>query len=162
MITNNIQTLNKEVINVSENPIELYDWCVENKCLNDDENDYDSWFQNNGDLRFFEGDPDMVKIGKEIGYFFDTGDKVFLWMFDEDCYDAAEKLVSAYCNAFESKVTRGGESYRIGSMPNGMQSTTENNWHTWEKLNFGIAWRGGAGYVYDIIDCSRFAESINN
>ena len=155
-----IATRNKELINVGEYPEKLYDWCKAHKFFFDGEETFDDWLDCGHDLTFFEGDPDMVKIGKEIGYFFDDGDKVFYYLFDEDCYEMAEKLLAAFCNAFDFRITLGGNSYRTGIMPKGMGSAVENNWKTWENLSFGIAWRGGAGYVYDIIDCEDFAKGI--
>ncbi len=153
-------TRNKELINVSENPFALYEWCRDNKFFDDGEETFDDWFNKGEDLTFFEGDPDMIKIGDNIGYFFDDGDKVFYYFFNEDCYEMAEKLISGYCNAFEFHITIGGESYRTGSMPKGMGRSVKQSWDTWKLLEYGIAWRGGAGYCYDIIDCEEYVNDV--
>lgn len=164
MIIENNEIRNKVMINVVDDPYELYDWCVDHHYFDEDEETFDEWFDKGEDISFFQGDPDMVKANQVRGVFFDSGDKVFFYLYGEGTdkdYDIAEKMIAAYCNAFDSKVTLGGESYRIGKMPNGMGSAVENNWKTYENLKYSIAWRGGAGYFYDIVDCTDFVENIS-
>lgn len=135
-----------QFVNLLENPFPLWEYCTEN---NFTDLSYEEWYQGGGDLSFFEGDPDMVKIDGETGFFAHCGDKVFFWI--ENYTGKAEKILRAFFTAFEVGITRGGESWMSGHLPKGCSGAKElQSWQMWERLNCGIAYRGGAGYTYTI------------
>ena len=139
---------NKRFINVLENPFELYDFCKENQYTECET--IDEWLIDGGDLGFFEGDPDMIKVNGETGYFCECGDVVFYWF--DDCFTHhAETILKGFFGAFETGITLGGESWIKGTLPHGCSNNQcLQNWEMWDRIQTGIAYRGGAGYVYTI------------
>lgn len=137
---------NIEFVNVLEDCFTLWEYCKEN---NFTDSDYEDFYQAGGDLQFFEGDPDIIKVHGETGFFALCGDVCFYWF--DDWKHEAETILKAFFNSFETGITLGGEHYRIGTAPAGVVESSEiQNWDAWEKIKTGIAWRGGAGYHYHI------------
>jgi hypothetical protein len=139
---------NKQFINVFDDPMALYDFCVENQYT--DCKTYEEWFDGGGDLTFFEGDPDMIKVNGEIGYFCECGDVVFFY-FDDWGDHNAETILKGFFGAFQTGITLGGNSWISGDLPKGCSDDQcLQNWEMWDKIQTGIAYRGGAGYFYTI------------
>lgn len=144
----------KEFINVLEDSYPLYEYCKENGFT---ELDYEDWYNNGGELGFFDGDPDMIKVNGEIGYFCECGDKVFYYF--DDCFEYnAEMILIAFFGAYRTGITLGGESWVSGYDPDEVE-TIENGWNGWDVTETGIAYRGGAGYCYWLTDWSKWLES---
>ena len=137
-----------EFINVFDDSYPLYEYCRENRFTECES--YDEWFDNGGELSFFEGDPDMIKVNGEVGYFCQCGNKVFFY-FDDWGNHNAEKILRGFFAAFNVGITIGGESWMRGECPKGVSCSREiQSWDMWEKIRCGIAYRGGAGYTYTI------------
>lgn len=152
--TNEMNTDNSklEIINVMEDSYPLWQYCREN-CITD--MDYEDWYQNGGELSFFEGDPDIIKVHGNTGYFCRCGNTVFYYFDDMMTHDA-EYLLKQFYNAFETGVTLGGYSWIKGVLPKGVSNAAcIQNWDAFDKINTGIAWRGGAGYIYNIFACGQ-------
>lgn len=143
--------------NVSEDSYPLWELCRQNGWT---KSSYEEWEQNDGALSFYEGDPDMIKVDGEVGYFCKCGGSVYYYADAE-----AEPILRAFFKAFETGVTIGGESYARGENPEGvrtLEKTKEKGlWQQWEELRTGIAFRGGAGYCYWITDWSDFKTEEN-
>lgn len=112
--------------------------------------DYEDWCNNGGELAFFDGDPDMIKVNGSTGYFAKVGNQVFYY-FDDFTGDA-ETILRKFFETFKTGVTLGGESYAWGENPEGVVDVKSDHWNVWEKMETGIAFRGGAGYTYWISD----------
>lgn len=138
-------------INVSEDSYPLWEFCKKEGFT---DSDYDTWYNNGGELQFFEGDPDMIKINGLVGYFAKCGDVVFYY-FDE-FYGNAEKMLRKFFRQYETGTTLGGESWIAGSDPWGVTDIEENHWEQWRKMQTGIAYRGGAGYTYWASDWHKY------
>lgn len=148
--------MSKRFINVFNDSYELYEFCVKNEWTN---LDYEEWSECGGELAFFEGDPDIIKIDGVTGYFCECGDVVFYY-FDE-WYGDARAMLEAFYNAHQTGVTLGGYSWMSGHNPEGvvdLDAEGGNLWDAWDELETGIAWRGGAGYVYFLFDWTEWAE----
>ena len=152
----NINTL--QFINVLEDSFELWQYCKENDFTNC--KDYEEFYNNGGDLSFFEGDPDILKIDGEIGYFALCGEKVFYY-FDDCMTHKAEYLLKAFYSGLNCQgITLGGNSFICGSLPKDFEDCQ--NWKDFEKVKTGIAFRGGAGYFYSLYNCQRWAKKNLN
>lgn len=150
-MTNN----NLKFVNVYDDDSALYDYCKANGLTSAES--YEDFYESGGELAFFEGDPDMVKIGGYVGYFAKCGNIVFYYL--DEFYGDAKALLTAFFNAFNTGITLGGESYLNGTAPIGFDSSDEiQNWDAWEKIENGIAYRGGAGYSYKIYDCEDWIK----
>ena len=148
MKTNN----NIEFVNVLEDSYPLYEYCIENKLT---DMNYEDWYQDCGELSFFEGDPDIIKVHGDTGCFCRCGNIVFYYFDDMMTHDA-EYLLRTFYNAFDTGITLGGYSWIKGDLPKGVSNAEcIQNWDTFDKINTGIAWRGGAGYVYKIFACGQ-------
>lgn len=130
-----------KIVNVLEDSFSLWEYCNENGLTN---LNYDDWRENGGELQFFEGDPDMIKVRGDIGYFCRCGNTVFYY-FDDSMTNEAWYILKAFYMAFET-----GINHKIsGKLPAGVSDNKcIQNWDAWEKIQTGIAWRGGAGYTY--------------
>ena len=62
----------KQFVNVLNDPSILYDYCVKEGYTDED---YENW----DFLTFFEGDPDLIKVDGDEGYFCECGDIVFYY-----------------------------------------------------------------------------------
>lgn len=146
----------KEFINVLEDSYTLWEYCVANDFT---EMEYEEWSERGGDLSFFDGDPDMVKVDGWTGYFCECGDKVFYYF--DDCFDhTAEVMLRAFFEAFRTGITLGGESWVSGENPEGVSDVDGDYiWDEWDSLETGIAFRGGAGYWYRITDWTEWLEA---
>lgn len=145
-----MKTENKlQFINIFDDDFELMEYCRENGWYDDDDEDFDS-------LSFFEGDPDMIKISGQTGYFAECGEKVFIYF--DDFKGHAEKMLQVFFDTFATGVTLGGNSWlsRKKELPETV--TRANTWQEWDKIQNGIAWRGGAGYVYALFNFDEWAE----
>ena len=151
----NINTL--QFINVLEDSFELWQYCKENDFTNES---YEDFYNNGGDLSFFEGDPDIIKVDGETGYFCLCGNKVFYY-FDDLMTHKAECLLKAFYSGLNCQgITLGGNSFICGKLPESFEGIE--NWKEFEKVQTGIAFRGGAGYFYSLYDCQRWAnENLN-
>lgn len=146
MNTTNNNTL--EFINVLEDSFSLWQYCKEN-------NFTDSNFEDFEELSFFEGDPDIIKVDGEIGYFCKCGNKVFYYF--DDCFTHnSEELLKAFYKDIKTGITLGCNSYISGSLPEDFEEIE--SWNDFEKVSTGIAFRGGAGYIYRLFDCQRWAS----
>lgn len=146
-----------EFINLLEDSYPLYELCRKNSWTSYET--FEKFYQNSGELDFFEGDPDMIKIDGEYGYFFKYGETVFYWI--EWKHDAAEMMLKKFFATFKTGITRGGESYCYGENPPGVVDIKKDHWKIWERMDTGIAYRGGAGYTYWISDWSEWLEEEN-
>lgn len=154
----NININDLQFINVLEDSFELWQYCKENNFT--DCKDYEEFYNNGGDLSFFEGDPDIIKLDGETGYFCLCGNKVFYY-FDDCMTHKAEELLKAFYSGLNCQgVTLGGESYICGSLPEDFENCQ--SWKDFEKISTGIAFRGGAGYIYSLYDCQRWASNNLN
>lgn len=141
-------------VNVFEDSYELYELCKKNGWT---DCDYETWYQNGGELEFFEGDPDMIKLDGNVGYFCKVDDTVFFYFDDYESH--AEMMLKAFYSAYKTGITIGGESWIAGKDPEGVKDVTENHWETWKKMDTGFAYRGGAGSTYWISDWSAWLEN---
>lgn len=145
-----------EYINVLEDSYPMWEYCKEQEWT---DMDYEDWYNGGQDLAFFEGDPDMIKIDTQVGYFCKCGNKVFYY-FDDWFTNNAEAMLKAFFNAFETGITLGCESWVSGECPEGVSAVEGDYiWDDWESLDCGIAYRGGAGYCYWITDWSEWLEA---
>lgn len=140
----------KQFVNVLNDPSILYDYCVKEGYTDED---YENW----DFLTFFEGDPDLIKVDGDEGYFCECGDIVFYYL--DDFTGKGEKMLQAFFKAFRTGITLGGNSWISGEVPAGINDSDEiQNWDAWEKIETGIAWRGGAGYTYNIYDFTEWED----
>lgn len=147
-----------EFINVFEDSYPLFELCKKENLT--DCKTFDEWMESCGELQFFEGDPDIIKINGSQGYFARVGDKVFYY-FDE-FYGNAEKMLRKFFSSYKTGSTLGGESICYGSNPWGVVDITENHWERFYKMQTGIAYRGGAGYSYWVSDWSKYYNRYVN
>lgn len=136
-----------EFINVLENRWPLYELCKKNGWTDCEYEDFD-------ELGFFEGDPDMIKVNGDLGYFCECQGKVYYYF--DDWNNEVEPFLKKFFETFKTGITLGGESWVSGVNPEGVEDVTDNHWETWENMETGIAYRGGAGYVYWISDWSEW------
>lgn len=123
-------------------------------------------FENESEcLDFFEGDPDMIKIDGRLGYFAKLGDKVFYYFDNDDLHPHkhfVEDMLRKFFSTYETGISLGGEGYAIGLNPQGVYDVHGDGnspiWDKWEKLETGIAYRGGGGYSYWISDWKEWAD----
>lgn len=141
-----------EFINVFEDSYPLFQLCKAEDWTSAET--YDQWLDIGGELIFFEGDPDMIKINGATGYFAQWGDQVFFY-FDECCGNA-EDMLRAFFATYKTGTTLGGESWICGQNPEGV--TDRDSWEDWYALRTGIAYRGSAGYTYWISDWERWHQ----
>jgi len=144
-----------ELINVLEDCYSLWELCKANGWTEDN---YEDFFQKGGDLQFFEGDPDMIKVNGEVGYFCKCQGNVYYWF--EDFDGSAEAMLKKFFETYKTGITLGGEGYAIGENPDGVVDVHGDGihpiWDIWEKMETGIAFRGGGGYTYWISDWSEW------
>ena len=148
------QTMKKEktFVDVSEDSFPLWELC---KAEGWTDCDYEEWMDGGGELSFFEGDPDLIHADGVSGVFAECGETVFYWMESDrrEVVKKAETMLRAFFGAYETGVTIGGESWKRGKLPAGVDDgPAVQSWDAWDKVRDGIAWRGGAGYVYEIQD----------
>lgn len=122
-------------INVSEEPWELYDYMRDHDFLNDGEpnempDDFDA-------LRWFEGDPDIFQFEGHRGWFDYSPVKT----------DRAQVCFVYYdgWNDFEDVVDL-LDKFWNHQLVNPQKET----WEIFDKIETGVAYRGGVGYVYRI------------
>ena len=116
-------------------------------------------------LGFFEGDPDMIKIGGEIGYFCKCGDGVYFYF--DDFSGEAETMLKKFFDTYETGITIGGVGYARGVNPEGVTDVYGGDkdpkgryiWDIWDEMETGIAFRGGGGYTYWISDWSEWFKT---
>ena len=142
-----------EFINLCNDDYPLWEVCKENGWT---DLSYDEWYERDGALAFFEGDPDMIRFNNWVGYFAECDGKVFYYF--DDFTGEVEQILRAFFDAFETGVTIGGYSYAHGEKPKGV-ATVEGGWDAWEKIEVGIAFRGGAGYTYWLTDWSEWLKN---
>lgn len=145
-------------INVFEDSYPLYELCKKQAWT--DCKTYDEWCEAGGELKFFEGDPDMIKINGSLGYFARQGDVVFYYF--DNFYGNAEKMLRKFFGTYKTGVTLGCESICYGFNPWGVTDITEDHWERFEKLETGIAYRGGAGYSYYVSDWTKYYNRYVN
>lgn len=149
-----------QFINVFEDSYPLYELCKAEgwtECK-----DYEEFYQSGGELAFFEGDPDMIKVDGELGYFCKYGDTVFYW-FDEWPNHSALAVLEKFFDTYETGITIGGVGYACGMNPEGVKDVIAENgqrvWDVWEGMETGIAFRGGGGFTYWISDWSEWQKA---
>lgn len=124
-------------INVIEEPTALYDYMRKYDFLDDDAPE--EMPENFDKLIWFEGDPDIIKYDGYRGYFdfspVDTKREniCFVWF---DCYTEEEwqgvvDLLDKFWN-------------------HQLVNPQKETWEIFDKLETGVAYRGGVGYVYRI------------
>lgn len=118
-------------INLLEDYYELYEWGLEDGFIKPEISyeDYDV-------LTFFEGDPDIIKVNDETGYFFyrEETDTLYYY-FDEWKGDNIGDILEEFI----------GKRLREESRDMSIQS-----WNWFNEANSAIAYRGGYGYYYYI------------
>lgn len=142
--------------NVLNNDYPLFELCEKNGWINEDsDEEFDA-------LSFFEGDPDMIKVNGETGYFYKNGKDIFYWF---DCWGTSEEvesILSAFFIAFETGTTIGGESWISGKTPRFVEQISGKDdkyiWDIWDETQTGIAYRGGAGYFYRLFNFDKWLE----
>ena len=65
-----------EFINLCNDDYPLWEVCKENGWT---DLSYDEWYERDGSLAFFEGDPDMIRFNNCVGYFAEFDGKVFYY-----------------------------------------------------------------------------------
>lgn len=153
-----------EFINVFEDSYPLYELCKAEGWTSCE--DYEEFYQSGGELQFFEGDPDMIKIDGEVGYFCKCGDTVYYW-FDEWFHHNALVVLEKFFDTYKTGITIGGVGYACGENPEGVKDVYGGSkdpqgryiWDIWEQMETGIAFRGGGGYTYWISDWSEWADA---
>lgn len=130
-----------EFINVFERPDELHELCTAEGWT---DLDVETWIEKGGDLQFFEGDPDIIKVDGQTGYFCEYRNKVFYYL--DDWTGTGLEMLKAF---FEDEHQDGIEC------GDDIQS-----WTAWDGIENGIAYRGGRGYVYNIFNFSEFVEKM--
>lgn len=107
-----------------------------NNTLEIDKGDFDV-------LSLFDGDPDYIKLDGEKGRgnviftkFDVKGTSIYI-MLDPDYvdydYDKAVNILKWWINGAENNL---------------VDTELDNNWNDWNKVNQGVAYRGGSGYFY--------------
>lgn len=111
---------------ITEDSYELYEICKENGWADCEYEDFDV-------LEFFEGDPDMIRVDGQIGYFWynEENDTIYYY-FDEWGHNIGSILRDFYKKRLHKEYC-----------PD-MQS-----WEYFDTHNC-IAYRGGSGYVYSL------------
>lgn len=111
---------------ITEDSYELYEICKENGWAACEYEDFDV-------LEFFEGDPDMIRVDGQIGYFWynEENDTIYYY-FDEWGHNIGSILRDFYKKRLHKEY-----------WPD-MQS-----WEYFDTHNC-IAYRGGSGYVYSL------------
>lgn len=140
-----------EFVNVFEDSHGLYELCKAEGWT--DAESYEAFYQNGGELSFFEGDPDMIKVNGNVGYFCKCRGKV--WFYYDDFDGSAEAILQKFFDTYRTGITLGGEGYASGINPEGVEDVS-GGWDAWEKIDTGIAFRGGGGYSYWITDWSEW------
>lgn len=117
----------------------------------------DEWFKDGEDLAFFEGDPDMIKYKGQLGFFyFDKGNRTcYYWLevlWEEK--DEVESILTSFCQSLREYYEPIVHDEWDDCAPDNIQS-----WEAWDKMQNGIAYRGGSGYVYGINDISKFVKT---
>lgn len=154
MNTNN-NTSGLEIINVLEDSYSLWQYCKENDFTSED---FETWYNNGSELAFFEGDPDIIKINGETGYFCKCGNKVFYY-FDDCQSNTSWKTLKDFYSDIKTGITLGCNSYMTGRLPEGFEAI-EGKWNEFEKLENAIAWRGGAGYFYSFWNIEKYIKDM--
>lgn len=116
-------------VNVFECDYELYELAVREGWYDGEPEEFDA-------LAMFEGDPDMIKINNDTGYFFyyKPTDTIYYWI-DElfTGYNVGAILTRFFEHRLHKEYTPDVQS-----------------WTWWDSAEDGIAYRGGCGYVYTI------------
>lgn len=131
-----------QIINVCDDSFTLYEYCRENGYT---DLEYDEWMDRGGELEFFEGDPDMIKLDGDTGYFALCGDKVFVY-FDDFMGKAAGVLRDFFKGGYMSHCGYYHKFIPAKRFPEGCQT-----WQAWEQMRNAIAYRGGCGYYYNFL-----------
>lgn len=129
--------------NISEDDTHFFEYCKKNGFVEDNEEieDFDV-------LRFFEGDPDIIKLNGIEGYFFKDGETVFYYF--DSFFGNVEEILKTFFESFVTGVSEGGFCICHGSLPNGVKKIYD--WEDWNKVKTGVAFRNGAGYYYNLFD----------
>lgn len=109
------------------------------------------------DLAFFEGDPDMIKYKGRLGFFyFDKGNSTCYYYLEVlwDEKDEVERILSSFCSNLREYYEPYASSEWDDCSPDEIQ-----NWKAWDKMQNGIAYRGGSGYIHGIHDISKFIKT---
>lgn len=111
---------------LTEDSYELYEICKDNGWTDCEYEDFDV-------LAFFEGDPDMIHINGQVGYFWyhQSTDTIFYY-FDE----WSSRVGSILRDFYKKRLHK--ERWEF-----------DNAWEYFDTHNC-IAYRGGSGYVYSL------------
>lgn len=118
-----------KAINIlDDGAFEFYELCKKNEWTDSEYDDFDA-------LKMFEGDPDMIRVNGELGFFMyiSETDTVYYW-FEESIGENIDKILIAF---FEKRLGREKWNEKFQS------------WEYFGKNN-AIAYRGGCGYLYGI------------
>lgn len=133
----------QKFINVAQDSYELYEYMKENGFTDET---FEEFEEDGGELSFFEGDPDMIKLDGETCYFALCGDIVFYYA-DHFIADRVQGILRDFFAP--GKMVHYGY-YRYYAHEKTVKA--ENcNWDTFDALPNVMAYRGGCGYTYDII-----------
>lgn len=116
-----------EAKNILDYNYEFYGLCVKENLTNKGYDDFNV-------LEMFEGDPDIIHINGQIGFFFYHTDTNTVWYYFEESDENVDKILLAF---FKKRL---GKEY------------WDEKFQTWDYFNHhnAIAYRGGCGYSYSI------------
>lgn len=95
-------------------------------------------------LSLFDDDPDFIKINGENG----RGKAMFIDVKIEDVTIYILISPSYYGYGYEDAVNV--LEWFINGAKNDFMDALNNSWNDWDKVNKGVAYRGGSGYYYSL------------
>lgn len=106
---------------------EFYELCVKENLTNEEYDNFD-------ELKMFEGDPDIIHINDQIGFFLYHTDTNTIWYYFEECDENVDKILLIF---FKKRLNK---------------EHLNEKFQTWDYFNNhnAIAYRGGCGYRYSI------------
>jgi hypothetical protein len=114
------------------------------------------------DYTYFEGDPDYVKWHGEEGrgecpFFVITDDtEEHRWViYEDEPDDEIIEIVDWWLAGSKD------DHFKSSWAVQGEDDKLEANWENWDKVEKGIAYRGGAGYVYSLFGMTLKQEESN-
>lgn len=107
---------------------------------------YEEWLDCGGDWDIFEGDPDMIKINGDVNYFVKIDNHIF---YTAERYNE-EGMIEGILRSFYSNGSDRYCGYYTKYFNDRPVNESIQNWDAWDAMENGIAYRGGAGYSYEI------------
>lgn len=134
---------NYRYVNILNDDSEFFDLCIHEGWI-----DADTPIEEFDALAVFEGNPDMLKVDGETGYFLDVeedGQRTVYYWLDDYSGKGEEILRAFYTNRLEAFDS----------------SEAIQNWEAWDSITDGVVYRGGMGYVYAIYEYIGGSESTS-